>query len=106
MYFQKNCRFLGFEIGKITPFKPGLGLLARRGNATIVPALIDGAFECSPRHRKLFTPGQIHVTYGKPITVKQVKDMGDKKLAELLTQTLRQMQIQSRLSQNKKPYIY
>ncbi|MCP4261754.1 MAG: 1-acyl-sn-glycerol-3-phosphate acyltransferase [Planctomycetes bacterium] len=92
--------------GKITPFKPGLGLLARRGNATIVPALIDGAFECWPRHRKLFSPGQIHVTYGKPITVKQVKDMGDNKLAELLTETLRKMQTQSRIKQNKKPYKY
>ncbi|MDT8302000.1 MAG: lysophospholipid acyltransferase family protein [Sedimentisphaerales bacterium] len=92
--------------GKITPFKPGLGLLSRRGNAPIVPALIDGAFECWPRHKKLFTPGQIHITYGKRITVRQVKDMGDKKLAELLTQTLRKMQNQSRIKQNKKPYDY
>jgi 1-acyl-sn-glycerol-3-phosphate acyltransferase len=92
--------------GKITPFKPGLGLLARRGNATIVPALIDGAFECWPRQKKLFSPGRIHVTYGKPITVEQVKDMGDKKLAEHLTQTLRNMQTQSRLKQNKSPYNY
>ena len=92
--------------GKITPFKPGLGLLSRRGNAPIIPALIDGAFECWPRQKKLFTPGQIHVTYGKPISVQQVKDMGDKKLAMLLTDTLRKMQTQSRLKQNKKPYDY
>ena len=92
--------------GKITPFKPGLGLLSRRGGAPIVPVVIDGAFECWPRHKKLFTPGQIHVTYGKPITVQQVKDMGDKKLAELLTDTLRKMQNQSRRKQNKKPYDY
>ena len=92
--------------GKITPFKPGLGLLSRRGNAPIIPALIDGAFECWPRQKKLFTPGQIHVTYGKPISVQQVKDMGDKKLAMLLTDTLRKMQTQSRLKQNKKSYDY
>jgi 1-acyl-sn-glycerol-3-phosphate acyltransferase len=92
--------------GKITPFKPGLGLLARRGAAPIVPVVIDGAFECWPRNKKLFTPGRIHVTYGKPITVQQVKDMGDKKLAEFLTQTLRKMQTQSRLIQNKKPFTY
>ena len=54
----------------------------------------------------LFTPGRIHVTYGKPITVEQVKDMGDKKLAELLTKTLRKMQTESRTKQNKKPYDY
>ncbi|MHC4241488.1 MAG: lysophospholipid acyltransferase family protein [Planctomycetota bacterium] len=92
--------------GKITPFKPGLGLLSRRGKAPIVPVVIDGAFECWPRHKKLFSPGQIHVTYGKPITVKQVRDMGDKKLAELLTQTLRNMQTESRIKQGKIPYDY
>ncbi len=92
--------------GKITPFKPGLGLLSRRGKAPIVPVVIDGAFECWPRHKKLFTPGPINVTYGRPITVKQVKDMGDKKLAELLTQTLRKMQTQSRIKQGKNPYDY
>jgi 1-acyl-sn-glycerol-3-phosphate acyltransferase len=92
--------------GKITPFKPGLGLLARRGAAPIVPVVIDGAFECWPRHKKLFSPGRIRVTYGKPITVKQVKDMGDEKLAELLTETLRKMQNLSRIKQGKKPYDY
>ena len=92
--------------GKITPFKPGLGLLSRRGKAPIVPVVIDGAFECWPRHQKLFTPGPIRVTYGKPITTKQAKDMGDEKLAELLTQTLRKMQTQSRIKQGKKPYNY
>jgi len=93
--------------GKIAPFKPGLGLLSRRGNAPIVPVVIDGAFECWPRFKKLFSPGRrIRVTYGEPITVEQVKDMGDKKLAEHLTKTLRKMQTQSRLSQNKPPYEY
>ena len=92
--------------GKITPFKPGLGLLSRRGNAPIVPALIDGAFECWPRHKKLFRPGRIRVTYGKPISPEQVKEMGDEKLAELLNQTLRKMQKHSRLKQNKIPYEY
>jgi hypothetical protein len=32
--------------------------------------------------------------------------MGDQKLAEHLTKTLRNMQTQSRISQNKKPYEY
>jgi 1-acyl-sn-glycerol-3-phosphate acyltransferase len=92
--------------GKIAPFKPGLGLLCRRGRATIVPVVIDGAFECWSRNKKIFNPGYIRVTYGKPITPEKVKDMGDEKLAELLTQTLRKMQNQSRIIQNKKPYDY
>jgi len=92
--------------GKIIPFKPGLALLARRGNAPIVPVLIDGAFECWPKNKMLFNTGRIHITYGKPITVEKVRDMGDKKLAEFLTKILRKMQTESRIKQGKKPYDY
>lgn len=93
--------------GKITPFKPGLGLLCRRGNAAIVPVLIDGAFEAWPRHKKLFSPGaHIIIHYGKSISAEQVKKTNDKKLAKLLTDTLRQMQNDCRLKQGKEPYNY
>ena len=93
--------------GKILPFKAGLGLLCRRGNAAIVPVVIDGAFECWPRHKKIFSPGgTVIVHYGKAITPQQAKDMGDEKLAGLLTSTLRQMQTESRIDQGKKPYDY
>jgi 1-acyl-sn-glycerol-3-phosphate acyltransferase len=92
--------------GTITPFKPGFGLLCRRGQAAVVPVLIDGAFECWPRHRKMFSPGSISVCYGKVITAEQVENMDDIKLAELLTDTLRQMQTNSRIEQGKRPYDY
>ena len=93
--------------GKITPFKPGFGLLCRRGGAAVVPVLIDGAFECWPRHKKLFSPGgHIAIHYGKCIPAGKVKKMDDRKLAELLTDTLRRMQNDCRLNQGKKPYDY
>jgi 1-acyl-sn-glycerol-3-phosphate acyltransferase len=93
--------------GKILPFKAGLGLLCRRGNAALVPVVIDGAFESWPRHKKLFTPGgTIIVHYGKAITAQEAAAMGDDKLAVLLTDTLRQMQTKSRIEQGKKPYDY
>jgi 1-acyl-sn-glycerol-3-phosphate acyltransferase len=92
--------------GKIAPLKPGLGFLCRRGGAVIVPVVIDGAFECWPRHKKLFSPGLITVCFGKPITPEQAKNMGDEKLAEVLTDTLRQMQTKSRIKHGKKPYDY
>lgn len=92
--------------GKITPFKPGFGLLCRRGNAAVVPVVIDGAFECWPRHKKLFSQGSIVVSYGKIISAEQAKKMGDEKLAEVLTKTLRRMQNESRIKQGKKPYEY
>ncbi len=93
--------------GRILPFKAGLGLLCRRGNAAIVPVVIDGAFESWPRHRKLFSPGgTIVVQYGKAISAEQARNMGDDKLAEYLTDTLRQMQTNSRIEQGKQPYEY
>ena len=45
--------------GKIEHFKPGFGLLCRRGGAAILPTVIDGAFECWPRHKKLFSRGPV-----------------------------------------------
>ncbi len=92
--------------GKITPFKPGFGLLCRRGGAAVVPVVIDGAFECWPRHKKLFSHGPIVISYGKAIPPGQVKNMDNEKLAEVLTKTLRKMQNKSRIRQGKKPYDY
>jgi len=92
--------------GRIEPFKPGLGLLCRRGNAAIVPTVIDGAFECWPRHKKMFSFGSIHVQFGQAITVGQAKEMGDEKLAEHLTKTIRKMQTDLRRKRGTTPYQY
>ncbi|GAJ22290.1 unnamed protein product, partial [marine sediment metagenome] len=51
--------------GRIGVIKPGFGLLCRRGKAGVVPVVIDGAFECWPRHKKIFSPGSISVCYGE-----------------------------------------
>lgn len=84
--------------GKITAFKPGFCLLCRRGEAAVVPVMIDGAFECWPKHKKIFSPGgEIAICYGECITAEQIKKMSDRELAESLTDTLRQMQTRSRV---------
>jgi len=92
--------------GRIKPFKPGFGLLCRRGQAAVVPVLVDGAFECWPRYKKIFSPGAVSVYYGKAISAEQARSMGDEKLAELLTDTLRQMQNDCRVRKGKKPFNY
>ncbi len=92
--------------GKIVAFKPGFGLLCRRGGAAVVPVMIDGAFECWPRHKKIFSTGPIEVCYGKAIPAGEVASMSDKELAELMTVTLRRMQTESRIKQGKEPYSY
>jgi 1-acyl-sn-glycerol-3-phosphate acyltransferase len=93
--------------GRIAVFKSGLGLLCRRGNAAMVPVVIDGAFECWPRHKKIFPPGaEIVVIYGKPITADEISNISDEQLAENLTKTMRCMQGDCRVRHNKKPYDY
>ncbi len=92
--------------GRIEPFKPGLGLLCRRGNAAIIPAVIDGAFECWPRHKRMFSFGSVWIQIGQPITAAQVKEMGDEKLAEHLTNTLCEMQTDLRKKRGKQAYQY
>jgi len=93
--------------GRIASFKAGFGLLARRGQATVVPVLIDGAFESWPRDRKIFSLGRLIVVwYGRPITAEQVQAMKDEELAAVVTDTLRRMQRRSRLRHGRKPYSY
>ncbi|MFZ0034984.1 MAG: (d)CMP kinase [Sedimentisphaerales bacterium] len=93
--------------GKITAFKPGFGLLCRRGNAAVVPVVIDGAFDAWPRHKKLFSPGaHIAICYGKCIPAEKVKKMDDRQLAKFLTYTLRQMQNNCRAKQGLPAYTY
>jgi 1-acyl-sn-glycerol-3-phosphate acyltransferase len=93
--------------GRVGCMLPGVALLAQRAAQWTVPVVIDGAFECWPRHKKIFSPGgTIIVHYGKAITSQQARNMGDEKLAVLLTDTLRQMQTKSRIDQGKKPYDY
>ena len=92
--------------GRITAFKPGFGLLCRRSKAPVVPVLVDGAFECWPRRRKLFSPGPVVVWFGKPLSPKQICTMSNEQLADWLTGTLRQMQHACRLKQGKQPYDY
>lgn len=93
--------------GKIAPFKGGLGLLSRRSGAAVVPVLIDGAFECWPRHQKLFTAGsKIIVSYCPPISAEQIKNMDDDDFAHLLTDTLQNIQSQIRIKDGKQPFNY
>ncbi|OQA00709.1 MAG: 1-acyl-sn-glycerol-3-phosphate acyltransferase [Planctomycetes bacterium ADurb.Bin401] len=94
------------EDGKIAEMKPGFGLLARKANIPVVPSVIDGAYECWPRHKKIFSRGKIYVTYGPPIPAEKIAEMGDREFAKYLTQILRDMQRDLRLKVGRKPFVY
>ncbi|HBG27863.1 MAG: hypothetical protein A2Y10_09290 [Planctomycetes bacterium GWF2_41_51] len=94
------------EDGKIADMKPGFGLLARKANIPVVPSVIDGAYECWPRYKKVFSRGQIYVTYGQPIPAEKIAEMGDREFAKYLTKILRDMQTELRLKVGRKPFEY
>ena len=102
--FPEGSRTLDGKIGVI---KPGVSLLSRRTDAPVVPAVIDGAFECWPRHQKkpkFFCKGI--VKFAEPISAKDIKEMGDAEFAKRLTAQLRQMQNEIRIEQGKEPIEY
>lgn len=102
--FPEGSRSLDGRIGVI---KPGVSLLSRRTGASVVPAVIDGAFECWPRDRKKpkwFCKGV--VKFAEPISAKDIKEMGDVEFAKRLTAQLRQMQSEIRIEQGKEPFDY
>jgi len=93
--------------GRIAQLRPGFGLLCRRSEVPVVPVIVDGAFECWPRHKKLFSPGkEIVVSYGRAVPAKDAKEMNDRKLAGLLTEALRRMQKDCRVRRGREPYDY
>ena len=92
--------------GRISEIKPGFGLLSRRAKAPVVPVVVDGAFECWPRHKKIFSLGRIAVSYAEPITAEQIQQLSDEDFAELVTQKLRKMQNDLRTKLNRETYNY
>jgi 1-acyl-sn-glycerol-3-phosphate acyltransferase len=64
IFFPEGTRTPDGEIG---PLKPGIALLARRSGVPVIPVAVQGAYECWPRHRKLFRPGRIRIVFGPPV---------------------------------------
>ncbi len=78
--------------GRIGQIQSGFASIAKRGRATIVPVLIDGAFEVWPRSRKLPWPGRITVTYGQLLAPDVVQRMDVDRLAQTTRSRLIDMQ--------------
>ena len=92
--------------GKIVDVKPGFGLLVKKSKVPVIPVVIEGAFECWPRTRKIFLPGDVMVYYGKPITHEETENMDSDTFAVLLTARLRNIQNECRKAMGKEPFDY
>ena len=75
--------------GNLARLKPGFTALARRGESTLLPMAIDGAFDSCPRWKPLPRRACIHIEFGTPLGPEEVMSMTDD---ELLAEVQRRMQ--------------
>lgn len=92
--------------GKIVDIKAGFGLLARRSKASVVPMVIEGAFDCWPRTRKFPRLGKVVVMYGEAITSEQINELDNETFAQMVTDRMRSMQNECRKKMGKDPLDY
>ena len=52
--------------GRLSPFRAGIGVLARRLNLPVVPVRIDGLYDVKKTGRKFARPGAVRVSIGDP----------------------------------------
>ena len=57
--------------GRLGDIMPGVGGIAVRAGAPVVPTYIDGSFDAWPRHRKLPRRARLSITFGRPIPVER-----------------------------------
>ena len=99
--------------GRIGQLQDGYVMLARRGRATILPCVIDGANEAWPRTAKFARPGRINIALGEPITPEQMKANGRQWVAKevdrrmvAMQQHLREMHGQPALDYSKDRWTF
>ncbi len=93
--------------GRIGPFLPGVTVLARRAAQTIVPTVIEGAFEMFPRTQTMpLLGGRIVVAYCRPITGDQARGLGREELLVEVRRRMIEMQAHLREGLGKAPLSY
>ena len=92
--------------GKIADIKPGFSLLSRRTKASVVPVVIEGAFEAWPRHAKFPKPKKVLMMCGPVITAEKIKELGDVEFAKHMTSEYHRMQNELRAKMGREPINY
>jgi long-chain acyl-CoA synthetase len=55
------------EAGKLTRFRPGIGLLVKQSDTAVLPVAIRGLGELKQRGRGWFRSGNIEIHIGEPV---------------------------------------
>lgn len=74
--------------GEVRPLQPGVGLLVKRAQVPIIPAVVDGSFEALPPNARYPRPHPIRLLYGPPLPIDGLKP---DQIVPLLDKTLRGM---------------
>jgi 1-acyl-sn-glycerol-3-phosphate acyltransferase len=83
--YPEGSRTLTGELG---PIEPGAALIVRRAGVSILPVVVDGAFDAWPRGRQTFRTSPIRVMFGPPMDVSG-RSAGE--IVKLIEVTLREM---------------
>ena len=75
--------------GSIIPLQPGIITIAKRARCPVVPAVIEGAYEIWPRHRRFPGRARLWVEYGRPVAPEQLAEMDPDEAVRCLTDRLR-----------------
>ncbi len=82
--------------GRIGELQPGAAAIAKQAKATVVPTMIEGAYNVWPRQALLPRPARVIVRYAPPIGPEEAAQMPKEVLTARIGQTLRQMQAEVR----------
>jgi 1-acyl-sn-glycerol-3-phosphate acyltransferase len=74
--------------GEIAPLQRGVALIVERVQVIVIPAVIVGAFEAWPIHRRVLCCRPVWIRFGPPMNL---ADLERDEIMETIDQTLRNM---------------
>ena len=98
LVFPEGTRTRDGSIGRINPNSMNI---AKKAKASVVPTVIDGAFEAWPRTQLLPRPGITHVTFAKAITPAEVAQWSPKEIARVVAERMAEAMAQSKQRRHK-----
>jgi len=82
--------------GRIGPMQPGVAAVAKQAKVSVVPMLIEGAYDVWPRHAVMPRPAKVVIKYAPAITPEEVQAASKEALLERIDRTIRRMQVEVR----------
>lgn len=74
--------------GRLQEGNPGVGFLAGKSGAYVIPAFISGTYEALPKGAKIPKISKIKVRFGSPMTFEKIKNNSNKKGIEEITKQI------------------